>query len=256
LADEDLNGDEAVDVVEEQATDTQPENTEPPTIDEIASRMGWAPQEEWRGDPAKWKPSHEFVATTADINTKLTSKLENVEKQLGTLARTSAAVTEQALAKQREELLAKREEAFESGDKQAFNQADQQLGQLERQPQLPKEPPETLEFRQRNPWMGQDPDATNYAANRAEQLAATGVGVKRQLEIVEREVKGMFPDLFPKQAKGAPLNQPGNRGGSVSRKGYSSLPTDAKAAADDYVKRGVFKDPEEYAKLDYEQEGV
>lgn len=257
MADEDLapDGDEAVDAPVE---DAQPDNaTEPQSIEDIASKMGWAPQDQWRGDPERWKPAHEFVVTTADINTKLTSKLENVEKQLGTLARTSAAVTEQALAKQREELLRAREEAFDSGDKKAFNQADQQLAQIERQaPTVPNEPPETAEFRQRHQWFGKDQEATNWAVSRAEQLAQQNIGVPRQLAIIEREAKDLFPEHFPKPQKGVQLNQPGARGAAVTKKGYSSLPADAKAAADDYVKRGVFKNGEEYAKIYFEQEGV
>lgn len=260
MADEDLapDGDEAVDApVVEDAPQPDTENTEPPSIDDIASKMGWVPQDQWRGDPKEWRPSHEFLSNTAKINTKLTSKLENVEKQLGTLARTSAAVTEQALAQQREELLRAREEAFDSGDKQAFNQADQKLAQIERQaPTVPNEPPETAEFRQRHQWFGQDKEATNWAVARAEQLAQQNIGVPRQLAIIEREVKDLFPEHFPKPQKGAPLNQPGARGAAVTKKGYSSLPADAKAAADEYVKRKVFANVEEYAKIYYEQEGV
>lgn len=247
-----------IDAPEDNPEDSPDVSDETPTFEDIASGMGWSPKDKWRGDPEKWKPAHEFIASTADINAKLNTRLSGMEQRLDTMARTSARMTEQALAKQRQELLDARSEAFESGDAEAFNKADKaldELGNVAIEQAAP--PPETQAWMEKNAWFGKDRDATNWAQNRAGELAEKGIGEARQLQIVEREARQLFPEYFeePKQpAKPVPLSQPGKRGNPAPAKNtYANLPPEAKKAADDFAKAGRCT-KEEYAKIYFEEQ--
>lgn len=241
---------------EETETTTEEQQPSPPTLEELAGEMGWRPQDQWKGDPTKWKPAHDFVRSTVDVNHKLTNRLKGVEEQLGAMSRTSAQLTERAVAQEREKLLAQRDEAFELNDREAFQKAEQALRELPA-PQ-PAKSPEAQAFEERNAaWLGKDREATAFAFNRCDELAKMGLSPSRQLATVEREMKTYFPELFAEEAKPtppkpAPLNPPGNRSSAPATKGFNALPADAKAAALDYEKRGICK-REEYATLYFEE---
>jgi predicted transcriptional regulator len=237
-------------VVIEGGDDTPPE----PTVDDLASEMGWTPKDQWRGDPDKWKPAHEFMRATVDVNHKLGNKLKSFEDQLAAMARTSAQLTERAVAQERQRILDARREAIDMGDHAGVEAADEGLRSLPK-PEAVTTPPETRDFVARNEWFGKDQEATVWAQNRAQQLYEQGIGPARQLSIVEREAKGLFPELFPEpkaKAKAAPLNEPGNRGARPAAKGFSAMPADAQAAALDYEKRGYGK-RDEYARIYFEE---
>lgn len=261
--DDDLPPGEGVaDAIDAPADDTPPADNgndappSPPTVDDLASEMGWRPKDEWRGDPDKWKPAHEFMRATVDVNRKVTNRLKGVEDQLATMARTSAQITEQALAKQRQEILDARKDAIDMGDHAAVDEADRALRELPQFEPAAVIPSEVQDFKSRNTWFGQDKDATVWATNRAGELARQGISEARQVQIVEREAKGLFPELFPEaapRAKPAPLNAPGNRGGKTAARGFSAMPSDAQKAALEYEKRGVCS-KEEYARTFFEQE--
>jgi len=146
---------------------------------------------------------------------------------------------QRAVAAERERLLKERDEAFDAGDRETFQRAEQELRKVETVA-TPAVPDETLSFVERNAsWFQKDTEATTWAVNRTEELAKQGFGVARQLAIVEREAKSLFPEFFEAEKpkpKPAPLNAPGARSGAPARKGYASLPDDAKKAADDYAR--------------------
>jgi|SRR6478736_6624244 len=247
--------DDVVDTGQEVETGQDQETQAPPSLEDLASEMGWRPQEEWKGDPTKWKPAHDFMRSTVDVNHKLNNRLKGLEDQIGNMARTSAQLTERALAKQREELQSVKEEAFETGDRETFMRAEKALQELPTAP--PPVPNETQEFVTRHEaWFNKDREATQFAMNRCEELAKMGLSTARQLSTVEKEMKEYFPDLFPAAkatAKPAPLNAPGNRGAQVNKKGFSALPADAQKQALDYEKRNVCT-KEEFASIYFEDQ--
>lgn len=249
-------GEESIAAPEPQAEpESQPEA--PPSVEALASEMGWTPQDQWKGAPDKWKPAHEFMRTTVDVNRGLSKQLKGVEQRLDVLARTSATITEQQLAKQREELLAAREEAKESFDFDGYEKANKAL---ERLPDVPTAtPPEVEDFQKRNEaWLGKDEEATRFAYQRCDELARQGLSAARQLMIVEREMKQYFPDVMPAEApkpKPAPLNKPGSRGSAPASQTYASLPDEAKKAASMFVSNGTFKSVDDYAKVYFEELG-
>lgn len=248
LAQEGLEG------VEAPIIEQQQEEHQPASVDDLASEMGWKPKDQWKGDPDKWKPADQFLRRTVDVNRALSDQMKGLQGQVDTMARTSAVIAERAIAAERERILAEKQEAFETGDGEAFNRADEKLKTLNVSIP-PQETPEVAAFKDRNAaWFNKDDDATRWAVNRAGELAKQGIGSPaRQLAIVEREAKQLFPEFFPEPAKGVPLNKPGPRGNSqATGKGYSALPADVQVAAIDYEKRGVCT-KEEYAKIYFEQ---
>lgn len=230
---------------------------EAPSVEDLAGDMGWKPQDQWKGDPEKWRPAHEFVRHTVDVNRNLVTKLHGVEQRLDTLARTSSRITEEALARQREELLAKRNEAFETGDREEFVKADKALAELKPIEQAP--PAEAQAFVERNSaWFNKDEEATRWAQLRCDELARQGLSHARQLAIVERELPGLFPEYAPKEAakpKPAPLTQPGARSAAPSSRGVSALPDEARKAGQSFVAKGIFKTLDDYAKVYFEELG-
>lgn len=250
------SGDEAIEAVEVEATEAvEVEQAEPVTVEGLAGEMGWRPKEDWKGDPDKWKPAHEYVRSTVDVNRKVVNRLKGVEDQLARVARTSVSITEREVAKERERLMQEREEAFDAGDRDAFQKAERELAKVATVAP-PTVPDETHSFIERNAnWFQKDQEATAWAINRTNELAATGLGHARQLAIVEREAKQMFPEFFEAEKpkpKAAPLNTPGTRAAVSAKKGFASLPADAQKAALDFeAKRGINR--EEYAKIYYEE---
>ncbi len=259
MADEELPPEEVetapVDAPESQegAEEAQEEQA-PPSLEDVASNMGWAPKENWRGDPDKWKPAHEFVQTTADINSKLSKSVRGLETRLDAMSRTSAAMAERAVAEERSKWEAQFNEAVEVGDAKAARQASEAIKQIETHKPQQGPAPEAQAFLERNTWMESDKEAAVWAQTRAGQLAEQGLSAAKQLEIVEREAKDFFPQHFkqPDKPKPAPLSKPGNRGGKPRGKSFATLPKEAQAEALDFEKRrGV--DKEEFAKEYYAQ---
>lgn len=248
--------DEVLEPVE--GVEEQPQPEAPPSLEDVAERMGWTPQDRWKGDPEKWRPAHDYVRKTADINQGLSTRLKGLEDELGRMSRTSAQITEQALASQRDRLENERKEAFEVGDHKAYEKADEALRVLPATVVEPSVPQETKAFMERNAsWFQKDQGATQYALSRAQFYTDQGLPAAKQLESVESDMKRFFPELFPQEqrtpAKAAPLNSPGARSAPV-KKGFATLPDDAKKVAMEYKDRGVIKDVEEYARIYYEDE--
>jgi hypothetical protein len=250
-----MDEEEALEQVEETIAEPvaeEEETIQPISVDDLAIEMGWTPPDKWRGDPDKCKTSHDFVRHTVDINRTLTGRLRGLEDQVGNMARTSAEIAARAVTAEREKVLAERQEAFETGDSDAFNRADAKLDTIKIAPVIP---PEVNAFAERNAaWFQKDEEATRWALSRTQELSEKGIGVTRQIAIVEREAKDLFPEFFEEKPKPnpAPLNKPGNRGAAAQVKGFATLPDDVKTAANDYAKRGICS-VDEYARIYYEQ---
>lgn len=228
-------------VAEELPVEEQEEQQEEePGLEDIASTMGWSPKDNWRGDPDEWKPAGAFLQKTAEINRNLSSSVRSLESKLDNLSRTSARITEMQVEKARDEILADRQRAFDEGDTEAFNNADKKLQTLDVPVPQVEDPPEVQNFRQRNTWFGQNEEASRLAVSTSDEYAKKGLSPAKQLEMAEREVKKVFPELFPAKAKPAPLNKPGARS-QAQPKGFtmSTLPAEARKMADDYAKKGL-----------------
>lgn len=239
----DLNGDDRA-----EGGDTPPD-----PIEELAKELRWVPRDQFRGNPEDWKPADEFIRAGRDIQQKVSRELKEVRATVENMSRTSAAVLEQQLAQKKEELEARYTEAVEAGDPNAARQIDRKIASLEAQAPAYTGPPtdEGQRFAERNAsWYGKDQEATRYAVVRAQHYADQGVvNPARQLAAVEKDMRELFPELFPKPAKPAPsVAQPTSRTATTSarKKSLHDLPAEAQAVARDMVERGVIPNTDIY----------
>ncbi|MCH9836746.1 hypothetical protein K0U83_13850 [bacterium] len=244
MDDDDFQADESVVETPDVAVNDEAPHA-PRTVEDIAAGMGWTPRENWRGPEDKWKPADEFVAATAEINSKVTTKLKTLEEQLSHINRTNAMVTERLLAEQREKLLQEKQEAFDIGDRAKMDEADAKLGQLPTVAVQTPVAPEVENFIQKHAsWWNKDQEATNWVVSRANQLIEQGItSPARHAAIIERELGSYFPEYAPQtaqpKAKAAPLTQPGRRGNTPRAITLSDLPKEAREAAAYFKTKGV-----------------
>jgi hypothetical protein len=230
-------------------------------IEELASDMGWTPQDAWKGDPDAWKPAKDYVRATRDVNRSLKDSLKRVERQIEGITRTTAAMTDRAVEEARTKWEAELERAVDDGDKAAAKEASAQLRRIEANVSAPEGSPEGEDFAAKHSsWFGKDKEATAYAVNRAEHYASQGLSPARQLAAVEREMKNTFPELFEEekpQRRQPAVGEPQRTTRTTPReKGYATLPPEARKACDAWVEgnkhRGAFVTKEAWSKQFYE----
>jgi hypothetical protein len=250
------NDDTQVAVIEHDDTGTPPD-----PVEALASKMGWAPKEAFRGPEEDWKPADEFIIAGKDIQRNLSRDLRELKSTVSNMSRTSATLLEQQLAERDAYWANKKREAVEAGDFEAVEHADEQRQQIRQQVPAVQavDDPAVSRFKERNAgWFDKDPEATNYAVNRADFYAKQGLSHARQLAAVEQDMRGIFPDLFPAPAKPAPrVAQPGSRAAAPSNRGKSlhDIPPEAQAVARDMVERGVIPNTDVYVTNWFNQPG-
>lgn len=123
-----------------------------------ARALGWAPLEEWRGDPKRWRPADEYLDRAyanrpifEERIDKIDGELTGVKKQLSEatdvlrdMNERSRAAFEKGYNKAKQEIEARRRTAVEQGDTDAFDAADKELQDLEEQkpPAAPAKKPD------------------------------------------------------------------------------------------------------------------
>lgn len=206
-------------------------------VEDFASRMGWSPKEQWRGDPEAWKPADKFLEDTVSVNQTLSKKLKTLERTTQRMVRTTEQLADQRVEDMRIRLESQLEQAVDEGDKEAVKHVTTRIRQLDQQ-QRPAHDPEVAEFVERHSeWFNVDPEATALAMGVAQNLANQGKTVAEQVDAAERAVKRRFPELFdePQRAKPpAAVHQPDTRSAPRQKsgpKGFAELPADAKQQA-------------------------
>ena len=266
MADEDLsaNADDsdvqntaADDNTDETTANDQGSDASDELAESLASELGWAPKDKWRGADEDWSDARTFLSNTVKINKDLRRDLKATREASERAARAAAQITERAVEQERQRLTREREDALTNFDTDAFNRADEQLQKL---PQTaPIKSFEVEEFEQRNAsWYNVDPDASAIAYNAAQRYANMGKGVAEQLAAAEAAVRKRFPEYFaepkPKAKEPAAVELSNTRSSQPRKgpKGFNELPADAKAAALNFEKRGRAT-KEEYAQLYWQE---
>lgn len=256
--------DEVIDAPESGAVEQEgaPELSE---VETLAVEMGWTPKSAWKGEEADWKPAPVFIKATKDINRNLSRDLKDVKRQVEGIARTSAAMTDRAVAEARTKWEAELDRAVDEGDRDAARQARKELSTLDRQQTTVSAPAEGQQFAEKHSaWFNKDAEATTYAVNRAQHYADQGLSPARQLAAVEKDMRGLFPDLFPDEEQREPRKPPPSLGTpnrtarpAAREKGYATLPPEARKACDNWVKqnehRGAWVTKDSWASSYYEE---
>lgn len=268
-------------------------------IESKARNQGWVPQEEWRGDPEKWRPADEFVKRgeellpvalersraaerkAQELEARLAAKERESEEKLARLERMSTT----ALQRQREQLenayKHAMREAVTSGDTQRFDQLDRDRNLAisdfdkqvheqvnpQRQPGQPPQLPPDVERQvstwvQQNEWFNRDPELNQVAQIHHQRLLRDkpGLSIAENLAETAKYVRGRYPDKFGSSERQiiAPMVEGG--GGrmaataSPKSKSANDLPADVRSVGERYVKQGLFKDLNEYAREYFAQD--
>lgn len=222
----------------------------------IVSKMGWAPKEEWKRDPAEWRDELQFLEQTPEVIAKLK---ESGDRQ----ARAAAAAIEEERARKAEEA---QRIIRESDDPDKREAAAKEL----RGP-----PPQTVAWMARNPWFDTDPDAKALAVSAVMRAEQGGADIPTALAAGEEAVRKRFPEYFSagteqrlsdvrRQAPTPPQVQEGSRAtpSQPKERGWAEIPRADREAFERhllkaYVSRGKTKEQAQAMYADgYWKEGV
>jgi len=243
------------------------ESGEPEVSAEViakAEKMGWTPREQFKGDPAKWRPADEFVERGENMLPLLRAQSKRQEREIAELkasmrelgeyhSKTAQREHERALQQLRQE----RADAIAKGDGVAFDKVDAQIADLrtkvetQQKPQQQGEDPDFKDWLSRNKW-GEDPKLQKIGAAIAETLIEDGESARGMalLDLVTAEMKRRYPEKFENPRRNA---APSVEGGSGPRKGggktFADMPADARAACERMARNGYSGKPEEAAKF-------
>jgi len=187
------NQEEIVKIDEQEEVKTVPETVveekspEEKAIEEKAGKMGWTPKEEFKGDPAKWRPASEFVERGENMLPLVKAQIKRQDKEILELKETlrqfgeyNTKAEQRAYEKAMQDLKQQRADAIAAGDGVAFDKVDTAIEQLKKDvveiklPQVNTElDPVYLEWRKNNKWVD-DPNAEKWAATYGEYLVAVG----------------------------------------------------------------------------------
>lgn len=233
------------------------------TVEDQAKRMGWSPKDEFRGAPEKWTDAQTFVKNGLESlpilrerNRTLQKNVDDLTKSVGEFKKMSDTAYDRAYEKAKKDLKAEIKTAGKEGDEKAVEAATDELAKLEREKAergaATAADPVFDSWVSENAWY-KDPDLAIEAE--AEALKLRKRGDKSDglsfLEKVKEKVKERFPEKFgnARRQAGSGVERPsaGGDGGNGAAKGWETLPADAKAAGERYIKQKLYKDKAAYA---------
>ena len=267
-----------------QQTDNQPSN-EPqvPEYESEARAQGWVGQDEFRGRESDWVDAETFVKRGREIlpivrknNEKLLKELQEARK-IAEEARETAKEFQKFQKEQYERkakeleaqlsrLKVERREAISSGDGLRVDELEEAQDALKEELQQtkaaanytppPVETPKQVDaslqtWLDKNDWFGVDKRTTGIANGLGEALRAENPGLVGQafLDKLDEELAATLPEKFGKKRVSNPMDGASGTSGrpSKGKQSYDSLPADAKAACDRFVKQGLMT-KEDYVK--------
>jgi len=247
-------------------------------IEKEARNMGWVDEDEFKGDPDKWRPAEEFVDRGKNIMPilkenldRLTTKIEGLEKSNAADKATFAKYQE--FASKAEERAFKKAEseykkeisnlkrdlksAAKAEDWDKFDDLEKDIGSLEKPtppekietPAEQPEAPEFVEWKVANSWYGESMEKSIYADSIANFITATKPGItgKAFFDEVDRQVAEKFPEKEKNQRlEGGNLDVT-----PTGKQNFASLPADAKKEYENFKKIMPDYKKEDYAKEYY-----
>lgn len=243
-----------------------PEVIELSDVEEKALKMGWTPKDEFKGDPAKWRPADEFVERGENMLPIVKARVAQQAKEIAELKasmkqfgeyhnKTEQRAYDKALTDLREQ----RAQAIASADGVAFDRVDTEIQALTKEidaknktteaKQDTTDDPVYLEWKGRNKWVT-DPKLEDWAYSYGKHLLEVGdaeVGID-VFEKITKAAKAKFPEKFENARRtAAPTVEGGVPAARRGGKSYADLPADAKAACDRMAKNAYSDKPKELA---------
>lgn len=212
-----------------------------------ARSMGWAPPEDFKGDPSKHIDAETFVKRGEEIMPILKARLKGLEKRLEQSDKTArqaadyfSKAEERAYQRARDDLKREMADAVDAGDTKAAGAVMDKLDALEK-PGAPAKPgsddsdqraEDLADWMKANKWYGDNDALRIYADAQADKIIkAKGGGALDPDDLAEiaNRVKGKFEDAYP-DAFGTPAKPKGRSavdgGGNLPRRGNSRTAAD------------------------------
>jgi len=256
--------------------------------EERARRMGWVPQEEFKGDPEKWVDADKFVergenvmpvlkenlsrmeSKFEDYQKNSEQKIEKLNKTLERVVALSKTASERAYQKALRDLKNQQRKAAADGDVQTYDAIEKQIIDLGEDTEEPKPPenkdqinPDFEPWQKQNFWYGADKELTAFANGLAPIVGQEmpNVDGKTFFDEITKRVKSAFPHKFENPNRGKADAVEGesfaaNEGKSGRKKTFNDLPNDAKEACKSFVSQGLFKNNQEYVDEYFAEEEV
>lgn len=234
----------------------------------LASEIGWAPKEKFRGDPEKWRDAKTFyekgelvLPIVKQQRDEFKSKFEKTDKELadmkkamGDFQKFTEEAAERKYKDQVAELRAAKAAAVEAGDKVAYQRADDALEEVkEAKPQPVKtETPKTgdPEFES---WVK---DNDWYVKDASKRRLANAIGLDLTQENPNLKGSALFKavneemDRIEKERSGTERAGPqrgGKGSGPISKaKTFDNMQPEFKKAYSDWTRKGVVMTKEQY----------
>lgn len=263
-----------------ESVETPPTRQAAPDEEDLARKLGWAPKDQWRGADDKWVDAATFLERASPTHwekkfreydeqqTRTLERLERLNQTALDNAREQAAKEIAALKAERAQLRVQyaRAEDWESLERldQVYEDAVAEV-QGKVQPVEPSAPDPVVVAVQseQQKWVSRRPEFASNPEFQAVAFAVMGQ-VNRELgdskppaehfAELDRRLARRFPEIYREQAAdtGAP---PADRdlggvriGGKTSTNYASRLPSYARAQGERFVKQGLYKSIEDYAK--------
>jgi hypothetical protein len=248
-------------VEQAEALEQQVEQRAPDPFEDFARERGWSPKEEWRGKPEDWREPKDFIAYGMERGRDATREVRELKSTVDRIGRVSETVMRREIENARREAEERFAGAVEAKDHEGARAAREELARLDQPSEANAPAPAINDFMQRNGgWYGQNRAATALAQSITAEAAARGITPDEQLRMAEDAVRSDFPQLFHGQrqpAKPAPaVSAPETRAAQTrpAAKTFATLPAEAQRAGSDFLKRGMVKTLEDYAKVYYEEQ--
>ena len=237
-----------------------------------AKAMGWRPEEEFKGDPGKWKDAETFVSDGYQIlpilreRTKtMASKMDVTNQELAktqgllkTLTDHHKKTDERAYERAMRDIKADQRKAVENQDIETYDKLDKALDDLEKPLETKGDPnvdPGFITWKDENPWYNEKPSMAMFADSVAAYVEQQNPDLKGKpfFDRVTEEVKLRYPDEFKNPNRdrtdfvegGTNDNDTGGKKGK--KKTYAEMDDQAKTACDELV-RGEIMTKEQYVK--------
>jgi len=205
-----------------------------------------------------------FVERGEKIAGILKTRLDKQESQIESLQESNRQFGEyhkQTLDAQRKkdagtiaDLKAKVAQAVTDGDGQAYTKYSNDIDSIQANQQAPTDDAQawnqlSQRWASENKWYADNPKLSAYADGISDRLRGEGYTGQSYFSELTRRVQEDFPDEFtnPNRSMASSVEAGGDRGTTSEAGNYDSLPADAKAACDDFVKQG-FMTQEDYVR--------
>jgi len=207
-----------------------------------ASKEGWAPQDQWKGDPERWKTAEQFVKDGEKIVPILKSKVDRLESRVNEVLASNKKFnefTQRSIAKEKKEkeslireLEAAKAQAITDGDGVAAVKADNDIQELRTEVQPDRPDPLVEEWLGENQWYKTNDKLAIFADGIAERIVNEGYTGKAYFNELTRRVKEAHPNEFENKnrSKPQPVETSGEKAVDSNERTFDKLPPDAKKA--------------------------